>query len=184
MGWNSGYQRKREIDLLSSTAGVRCLLFATGDFLSPFYPRWYLVIESVASLVLWWPILFPRTSNQLFGGSEWTQLWGFHSMPYLKIWVAPPTSSRLASWIWREMYSLSRRPYFPKFHGNDLPRLGPIQGTKAAPGRLNMLDHEGFSNSSYSIRITWGDFWKCNYWSLTLELLIQCLGGMSWHLYI
>lgn len=36
---------------------------------------------------------------------------------------------------------LSRRPYFPKFHGNHLPSLVPIQGTKAAPGRCNRLDH-------------------------------------------
>lgn len=33
---------------------------------------------------------------------------------------------------------LSGRPYFPKFY---LPSLVPIQGTKAAPGRFNRLDH-------------------------------------------
>lgn len=36
---------------------------------------------------------------------------------------------------------LSRRPYFPKFHGNYLPSLVPIQCTKAAPCRFNRLDH-------------------------------------------
>lgn len=147
-----------------------------GDLLSLFYPRQYLVIESIASLLLWRSSTSLGSYNQLLGVSEGI----FSGVSILENlgWSFPcPTDLSLG--CKEKCVLLGRRPYFPNFNENYLSRVVQIQSIKAAPLEFNSLNFWGFSNSSLSIRIIRETFSKCRYGVLTLELIIQGLRGKS-----